>query len=100
MVGKKIAGEALAMLNVDINGFDQLDKQLLMTVIEQFDGGPVGIDSLAASISEERDTIEDVLEPFLIQKGFIQRTPRGRIATNKAYKCFGLKKDISKDKTI
>ena len=100
VVGKKIAGAALAMLHVDNNGFDQLDKQLLMTLMEQFDGGPVGIDSLAASISEERDTIEDVLEPFLIQKGFIQRTPRGRIATNKAYECFGMKKNIVNGKAI
>ena len=72
------------------NGFDHMDRRLLTTMIEKFDGGPVGIDSLAAAISEERDTIEDVLEPYLIQQGFIQRTPRGRVITQFAYRHFGL----------
>jgi len=85
-----IADRALNMLNIDQHGFDHLDRRLLLTMIEMFDGGPVGIDSLAAAISEERDTIEDVLEPFLIQQGYIVRTPRGRMATRNAYLHFGL----------
>jgi len=78
------------MLSVDAEGFDTMDRRLLLTILEKFGGGPVGLDSLAAAISEERDTIEDVLEPFLIQQGFIMRTPRGRIVTEKAYHHFGL----------
>jgi Holliday junction DNA helicase RuvB len=85
-----IAGKALEMLSVDHNGFDQMDRRLLRTMIEKFAGGPVGLDNLAAAISEERGTIEDVLEPYLIQQGFIMRTPRGRIATRHAYLHFGL----------
>lgn len=85
-----IANSALNMLKVDDRGFDHMDRRLLLAMIERFDGGPVGVDSLAAAISEERDTIEDVLEPFLIQQGFIARTPRGRIATKSAYEHFGL----------
>lgn len=102
-VNETIAGEALDMLSVDRNGFDHLDRRLLMTIIERFDGGPVGADSLAAALSEERGTIEDVLEPFLIQQGFIQRTPRGRIATQYAYRLFGLKmseKSTEQDKDL
>jgi len=79
------------MLSIDKNGFDHMDRRLLMTMIEKFDGGPVGIDSIAAAISEERGTVEDILEPYLIQQGFIQRTPRGRIVTQFAYRHFGLK---------
>ncbi|HJN96579.1 MAG: Holliday junction branch migration DNA helicase RuvB [Gammaproteobacteria bacterium] len=85
------ASKALDMLSIDKNGFDHMDRRLLMTMIEKFDGGPVGIDSLAAAISEERDTIEDVLEPYLIQQGFIMRTPRGRMVTQYAYRHFGIK---------
>jgi holliday junction DNA helicase RuvB len=85
-----IAQKALEMLDVDKNGFDVMDRKLLIAVIEQFSGGPVGVDSIAAAIGEERGTIEDVLEPFLIQKGFLMRTPRGRIATQRAYEHFGL----------
>ena len=85
------ASSALDMLSIDKNGFDQMDRRLLMTMIEKFEGGPVGIDSLAAAISEERDTIEDVLEPYLIQQGFIMRTPRGRVVTQYAYRHFGMK---------
>jgi holliday junction DNA helicase RuvB len=85
------AGSALDMLSIDKNGFDHMDRRLLMTMIEKFEGGPVGIDSLAAAISEERDTIEDVLEPYLIQQGFIMRTPRGRVVTQYAYRHFGIK---------
>ena len=84
------AKAALDLLNVDAQGFDHLDRRLLLTMIEKFDGGPVGVDSLAAALSEERGTIEDVLEPFLIQQGFILRTPRGRIATRHAYAHFGI----------
>ncbi|MCF6252248.1 MAG: Holliday junction branch migration DNA helicase RuvB [Methylococcaceae bacterium] len=90
-VTKKIAGLALEMLKIDNNGFDSLDRKLLLSMIELFDGGPVGLDTLAAAISEERGTIEDVLEPYLLQQGFIMRTPRGRIVTPKAYLLFGLK---------
>ena len=78
------------MLNVDNRGFDHLDRRLLLAMIEKFDGGPVGIESLAAAISEERGTIEDVLEPYLIQQGYIMRTPRGRVLTQHAYQHFGL----------
>jgi len=75
---------------VDENGFDQLDRKLLRAVIEKFDGGPVGVDSIAAAIGEERGTIEDIVEPYLIQQGFLARTPRGRIATRGAWLLFGL----------
>ena len=78
------------MLDVDPLGLDLMDRKLLLAMIEKFGGGPVGVDNLAAALSEERDTIEDVLEPYLIQQGFIQRTPRGRIATQFAYRHFGL----------
>ncbi|HWK55209.1 MAG TPA: Holliday junction branch migration DNA helicase RuvB [Hyphomicrobiales bacterium] len=90
VVTAQMACEALDMLSVDRNGFDHMDRRLLMTIIEKFDGGPVGAESLAAALSEERGTIEDVLEPYLIQQGFIQRTPRGRVATQYAYRHFGL----------
>ena len=86
-----IANKALSMLEVDKSGFDKLDRRLLSTLIETFDGGPVGVDSLAAALSEERGTVEDVLEPYLIQKGYIMRTPRGRMATRHAYEHLGLK---------
>ena len=89
-VTAEVADLALNMLNVDASGFDHLDRRLLMAMIEKFDGGPVGIDSLAAAISEERGTIEDVLEPYLIQQGYIMRTPRGRVLTQHAYRHFGL----------
>ena len=89
-IDKSVASTALDMLSIDKNGFDHMDRRLLTTMIEKFDGGPVGIDSLAAAISEERDTIEDVLEPYLIQQGFIQRTPRGRVITQFAYRHLGL----------
>ena len=78
------------MLNVDHLGFDHMDRCLMLAIIEKFAGGPVGIDNLAAAISEQRETIEDVLEPYLIQQGFIMRTPRGRIVTDRAYDHFGL----------
>lgn len=85
-----IAQKALEMLEVDHHGFDLMDRKLLLAVIENFQGGPVGLDSVAAAIGEEKSTIEDVLEPFLIQQGFLMRTPRGRMATAKAYEHFGL----------
>ena len=78
------------MLDVDLAGLDVMDRKLLRTVLDKFAGGPVGIDNLAAAIGEERDTIEDVLEPFLIQQGFLQRTSRGRVATALAWRHFGL----------
>lgn len=89
-VTRAIADGALKMLDVDPIGLDVLDRKLLLAVIEKFDGGPVGVDNLAAAISEERDTIEDVLEPYLIQQGFLKRTPRGRMATTVTYQHFGL----------
>lgn len=90
VITKDIADAALNMLNVDQRGFDHLDRRLLLTIMEKFEGGPVGVDSLAAAISEERGTIEDVLEPYLIQQGYLMRTSRGRMATRMAYEHFGL----------
>jgi holliday junction DNA helicase RuvB len=89
-IEKASADRALDLLDVDSEGFDMMDRKLLLAVIERFAGGPVGIDSMAAAIGEERGTIEDVLEPFLIQQGFLMRTPRGRVATERAYAHFGL----------
>jgi Holliday junction DNA helicase RuvB len=88
LINREVAAKALEMMEVDGKGLDKMDHKLLLAMIEQYAGGPVGIESLAASISEEKDTIEDVIEPYLIQTGFIQRTPRGRIATPMAYKHF------------
>ena len=88
-ITKEIADRALNLLKVDYQGFDHLDRRLLTTLIEKFDGGPVGIDSIAAAISEERGTLEDVIEPYLIQQGFLARTTRGRVATKLAYEHFG-----------
>lgn len=85
IISSEIAKQALSMLDVDSEGFDFMDIKLLQSIVERFDGGPVGLDNLAAAIGEERDTIEDVLEPYLIQQGFLQRTPRGRIATQRTY---------------
>jgi holliday junction DNA helicase RuvB len=90
IVTREVADAALVMLDVDAIGLDVMDRKLLLAVIEKFDGGPVGVDNLAAAIGEERDTIEDVLEPFLIQQGYLQRTPRGRVATPSAYRHLGL----------
>jgi Holliday junction DNA helicase RuvB len=97
-----IVDRALDLLDVDNQGFDMMDRKLLLALIHKFDGGPVGVDSLAASISEERGTIEDVIEPYLIQQGFIMRTPRGRVATKHAYVHFGLKmpEKIIEQKTL
>jgi Holliday junction DNA helicase RuvB len=90
LVTGEVADTALRMLDVDTAGLDLMDRKLLSAVIEKFAGGPVGVENLAAAIGEERDTIEDVLEPFLIQQGYLQRTPRGRLATPLAYRHFGL----------
>lgn len=90
VVTAEIADAALKMLDVDMLGFDVMDRKLLLAVLEKFSGGPVGLDNLAAAIGEERDTIEDVLEPYLIQQGYLMRTPRGRVATQQAYLHFGL----------
>ncbi|MBN2885439.1 MAG: Holliday junction branch migration DNA helicase RuvB [Chromatiaceae bacterium] len=89
-ISASVADQALSMLKVDVCGFDHMDRRLLAAVIEKFDGGPVGVESLAAAIGEERGTIEDVLEPYLIQQGYLMRTPRGRVATQAAYAHFGL----------
>ena len=89
-VTRQVADEALRMLDVDARGFDRMDRRLLMTIINDFSGGPAGIESIAAALSEDKETIEDVFEPYLIQEGFIQRTSRGRVATAAAYRHFGL----------
>jgi Holliday junction DNA helicase RuvB len=94
-ISADVASQALDMLDVDKEGFDYMDRKLLLAIIEKFMGGPVGLDNLAAAIGEERDTIEDVIEPFLIQQGFLQRTPRGRIASQRAFLHFG--KDYTPD---
>ncbi len=89
-IDRAVADAAMAMLKVDPEGFDDLDRRLLKTIIESFDGGPVGVESLAAALSEERGTLEDVIEPFLIQQGYLFRTARGRMASSRAYRHFGL----------
>ncbi len=89
-ISREVADAGLKMLDVDAIGLDVMDRKLLLAVMEKFSGGPVGVDNLAAAIGEERDTIEDVLEPYLIQQGYLQRTPRGRMATASAYRHFGL----------
>ena len=89
-INKDLSKRALDMLNVDAHGFDMMDRKVLLAIIQKFDGGPVGVESVAAAIGEERGTIEDVIEPFLIQKGFMMRTPRGRVATRTAWQHFGL----------
>jgi Holliday junction DNA helicase RuvB len=85
-----LAAEALALLDVDVLGLDDLDRRVLRSIVEKFNGGPVGLDTIAASISEEADTIMDVVEPYLLQLGFLDRTPRGRVATQRAYEHLGL----------
>jgi len=88
-ISKKVADEALTMMDVDKRGFDRMDRSILKTIIDKFDGGPIGIETLAAAICEEKDTLEDVYEPYLIQEGFLKRTPRGRVATRLAYEHLG-----------
>jgi len=97
VVDVAVADKALNMLEVDPMGFDMMDRKLLLSIIEKFDGGPVGVDNLAAAMSEEKGTIEEVIEPFLIQQGYIMRTPRGRIATDLAYLHFGLSAELNND---
>jgi Holliday junction DNA helicase RuvB len=92
VISVEVARAALDMLKVDKSGLDHMDRRLIMALIEKFDGGPVGVESLAAAIGEERGTIEDVIEPYLIQQGFMMRTPRGRVVTSRAYSHFGLVK--------
>lgn len=99
IISKNVAVAALDMLEVDPNGFDPMDRKLLLAIIEKFDGGPVGIESLSAALGEERGTIEDVIEPFLIQQGFLMRTSRGRVATKNAYLHFGFKYNDNNLKT-
>ncbi|MCG6201389.1 Holliday junction branch migration DNA helicase RuvB [Psychromonas antarctica] len=94
VINEEVAKQALDMLEVDNQGFDYMDRKLLMAILDTFQGGPVGLDNLAAAIGEEKETIEDVLEPYLIQQGFLQRTPRGRIATNRTYLHFGFDKPL------
>ena len=89
-ITRTVADDALRLLEVDTRGFDEIDRRLLRTIIDKFGGGPVGVGTLAAAMSEERDTIEEIYEPFLIQIGFLDRTPRGRVATARAYDYFGL----------
>ena len=95
-ISKAVTEEALRMLEVDSIGLDKMDTMLVLTLIDKFSGGPVGVETLAAAIGEEKDTIEDVYEPFLIQAGFVQRTPRGRVATSLAYGHFGRKQEVQK----
>ena len=92
LIEKEIATESLKTIDVDEKGFDDMDRRLLLTIINKFSGGPVGLDTLAASVQEEKETIEDVYEPYLLQEGFIERTSRGRMATNLAYEHFGIQK--------
>jgi len=91
IIDAEVAHAALDMLKVDQSGMDHMDRRLILSLIEKFEGGPVGVESLAAAIGEERGTIEDVIEPYLIQQGFMMRTPRGRVVTSLAYSHFGLK---------
>ena len=91
VITRDVADQAMAMLKVDAEGFDQLDRRMLQTIIDNFEGGPVGVESLAAALSEERGTLEDVIEPYLIQQGYLVRTARGRMVTHKAYAHLGLK---------
>jgi Holliday junction DNA helicase RuvB len=90
IITQEVASRALDMLEVDDKGLDKMDRHIMLTIIEKFDGGPIGLGSLSAAVSEEKDTLEDVYEPFLIQKGFIKRTPQGRVATKLAYRHFGI----------
>lgn len=97
IIDKKTASSALTMLEIDDLGLDNTDRRMLLSMIKHFNGGPVGLETLAAAIGEEAVTVEDVLEPYLMQIGFIARTPRGRIATTSAYEHLGLRKENSSD---
>src|SRR5206468_7891740 len=93
-ITRQVARDALTWLGVDSAGFDEMDRKILLTVIEKFGGVPVGVESLAAAVNEERDTLEDLYEPFLIQSGYVERTARGRHATRLAFELFGAMKDL------
>jgi Holliday junction DNA helicase RuvB len=99
-ITKSAVDSALERLDVDELGFDEMDKRIVFTIIEKFNGGPVGLNTLAVAIGEEGETIEEVYEPYLVQKGFIDRTPRGRTATERAYTHFGLKKPKSRQESL
>jgi Holliday junction DNA helicase RuvB len=90
-INKEVASDALNRMEVDTYGLDEMDRKLLLTIIEKFNGGPVGLGTISASIHEEKDSIEEIIEPYLIQIGFLDRTPRGRLATSLAYNHFGIK---------
>jgi Holliday junction DNA helicase RuvB len=93
-VSRDVAADALAWLGIDVAGFDEMDRRILLTILEKFNGGPVGADSLAAAINEERGTLEEVYEPYLIQAGYLERTARGRCASRSTYEHFGKRKDL------
>ena len=97
VITHEVAKEALDMLGVDEKGLDKMDRHIMLTIIEKFDGGPIGLDSLSAAVSEEKDTLEDVYEPFLILIGYVKRTARGRVATKLAYEHFGIPLDKSEE---
>jgi holliday junction DNA helicase RuvB len=99
-ITRSVADQALKMLEVDEKGFDRMDRKILHTIIEKYDGGPVGIETLAAAVSEERDTLEDVYEPYLIQEGYLKKTPRGRMATRWAYEHLGFRLHTAEQKTL
>jgi len=93
VITREVARQALDMLDVDDQGLDKMDRHIMLTIIEKFEGGPIGLETLSAAVSEEKDTLEDVYEPFLILRGYLKRTPRGRMATRRAYDHFGIKLD-------
>jgi Holliday junction DNA helicase RuvB len=100
LIDRKTAMAALEMFEVDHKGFDHMDRKILLTLIDKFNGGPVGIDSLSSAIGEEKITIEDIYEPYLVQEGYLQRTVRGRVVTKIAYEHFGRKWDVSHQKEL
>ncbi len=100
VITKKVAGQGLEMLGVDDQGLDKMDRHIMLTIIEKFNGGPIGLDTLSAAVSEEKDTLEDIYEPFLIQMGYMKRTPRGRVATPLAYKHFRIPMDRQLQKKL
>jgi Holliday junction DNA helicase RuvB len=100
VITKKVAGQGLEMLGVDDQGLDRMDRHIMLTIIQKFNGGPIGLDTLSAAVSEEKDTLEDIYEPFLIQMGYMKRTPRGRVATPLAYKHFRIEMDQQLQKKL
>jgi Holliday junction DNA helicase RuvB len=99
-IDREVAAMALEMLEVDRVGFDPMDRKILLTIIEKFGGGPVGLETLSAAIAEEKDTLEDVYEPYLIQEGYLSRTPRGRMATDRAFAHFGKESPPSRQQKL